>query len=199
MEMEPNNRPVADDCRSLVSPEDMKEFFPEDMPDEYTNFLGANNIRHDKIFMRGTKKEAIPIHTMRTIFSIISNPSNHPVLIHCNHGRHRTGCAVAIFRKITGWSLGEILSEYKHFADPKARDCDLQYISKFQPLEMHHAMANPPPAYLSRGTQSDSFAARGTQSASFARKRNFLKFLFLSALLVIMIWQFSVRNGSTFI
>jgi protein tyrosine/serine phosphatase len=28
---------------------------------------------------------------------------NHPLLIHCNKGKHRTGCLVGCFRKIQQW------------------------------------------------------------------------------------------------
>ncbi len=28
------------------------------------------------------------------------NPLNHPMLIHCNKGKHRTGCLIGCFRKV---------------------------------------------------------------------------------------------------
>lgn len=37
--------------------------------------------------MSGTKKEAIPDKTMKAILRLVLDTQNHPILIHCNHGR----------------------------------------------------------------------------------------------------------------
>jgi tyrosine-protein phosphatase SIW14 len=43
---------------------------------------------------------------------IVSNPSNHPVFVHCKHGADRTGAAVAIYRiKIQNWAVEEAINE----------------------------------------------------------------------------------------
>lgn len=65
------------------------------------------------------------------VFAI--NPLNHPVWIHCNQGRHRTGCVVACIRKIQLWPIDEILEEYQTYANPKPRDGDIQLIKDFDP------------------------------------------------------------------
>lgn len=45
-------------------------------------------------------------------FEIVSNPSNHPVFVHCKHGADRTGAAVAIYRiKIQNWNVEEAINE----------------------------------------------------------------------------------------
>lgn len=104
----------------------------KDFPAGYKSFLDANGIKHHVFNMAGTKKEAIPLETMQGILDLVMNPQNRPLLIHCNHGRHRTGCVVAVIRKVSGWQLTPILDEYKHFAEPKVRDCDLDYITAFE-------------------------------------------------------------------
>lgn len=59
--------------------------------------------------------------------------ANYPLYIHCNQGRHRTGCVVACLRKIQRWPIEDILTEYKTYADPKARPGDIRLIRAFDP------------------------------------------------------------------
>ncbi|CAG8569679.1 14673_t:CDS:2 [Funneliformis mosseae] len=44
---------------------------------------------------------------------------NHPVLIHCNKGKHRIGCLVGCLRKLQKWSMTSIFDEYRRFAGSK--------------------------------------------------------------------------------
>ena len=42
---------------------------------------------------------------LEEFLSILSNESNYPILIHCQHGTHRSGVMAAIYRmEIQGWS-----------------------------------------------------------------------------------------------
>lgn len=34
-------------------------------------------------------------------------------------------------RKVTGWETDAIIDEYRKFADPKERECDIDYITMF--------------------------------------------------------------------
>lgn len=52
--------------------------------------------------------------------------------------QHRTGCVVAITRKLQQWNAERILDEYKAYASPKIRDGDVEYISNFQASEIEH-------------------------------------------------------------
>ncbi|KAK3683441.1 protein-tyrosine phosphatase, partial [Podospora appendiculata] len=104
----------------------------KDFPEGYTAFISRNGIKHHVFDMSGTKKEEIPIKTMISILRLVLDRQNHPLLIHCNHGKHRTGCVVAIVRKVSGWDLDSIVSEYKRYAQPKVRDCDVKYITEFE-------------------------------------------------------------------
>jgi protein tyrosine/serine phosphatase len=56
---------------------------------------------------------------------------NHPILIHCNKGKHRTGCLVGCLRKLQHWSLVSIFEEYRRFSHPKSRAMDQQFIELF--------------------------------------------------------------------
>ncbi|KAM0132816.1 hypothetical protein ACHAO1_006561 [Botrytis cinerea] len=104
----------------------------KDFPPEFLAFMEAHGIRHYVIEMQGTKKVDIPEHIMNQIMRISLDKENHPLLIHCNHGKHRTGCAAAIIRHVSGWNVQSIVEEYKTFAAPKARDVDIKYITEYQ-------------------------------------------------------------------
>ena len=59
----------------------------KDFPEGYDTFLSKNGIKHHVFDMKGTKKEAIPITTMKAILRLVLNTANHPLMIHCNHGK----------------------------------------------------------------------------------------------------------------
>ena len=40
----------------------------------------------------------------------------HPILIHCNQGKHRTGSLVGCLRAVNHWSMAAIFDEYRRFA-----------------------------------------------------------------------------------
>lgn len=104
----------------------------EEFEDELKSFVDANGIRQVTFDMKGTKKEAIPIDTMAAILQLTLDKRNYPLLVHCNHGKHRTGCVAAVARRVAGWELEPVLDEYRTFASPKIRDCDIDYINAFQ-------------------------------------------------------------------
>ncbi|KAF4472003.1 tyrosine- phosphatase SIW14 [Fusarium albosuccineum] len=105
-----------------------KEEFDHDLE----TFVAREGIRQVVFNMKGTKKETIPLKTMKSILSIVLNKENYPLLIHCNHGKHRTGCVVGVVRKVAGWDVQSVIAEYKSYAEPKARECDVEYLGAFQ-------------------------------------------------------------------
>lgn len=50
--------------------------------------------------------------------------------------QHRTGCVVAVVRKLSGWRLETIIDEYRTYAEPKVRECDVDYITAFELSEL---------------------------------------------------------------
>jgi protein tyrosine/serine phosphatase len=47
---------------------------------------------------------------------IVTDPVNHPILVHCQHGADRTGTMVAAYRIfIQGWNPEEAIRELPHF------------------------------------------------------------------------------------
>lgn len=104
----------------------------KEFPDGYQEFIHANRITHKVFDMAGTKKEAISVTTMSSIFAVVSNPENHPLLVHCNHGKHRTGCVIGVIRKYNKWDTTRIIEEYTQFAEPKVRETDVAYLTSFE-------------------------------------------------------------------
>jgi tyrosine-protein phosphatase SIW14 len=72
---------------------------------------------------------------IKKVLNDVLNPLNRPLLIHCNKGKHRTGSVVGCLRKIRGWALSSIVSEYMLFAAPKTRLEDQRYIEDFDVAE----------------------------------------------------------------
>ncbi|KAI8923371.1 tyrosine phosphatase family-domain-containing protein [Entophlyctis helioformis] len=57
--------------------------------------------------------------------------NNHPILIHCNKGKHRIGCLVGCLRKLQKWSMASIFDEYRRFSGTKLRIADQEFIEVF--------------------------------------------------------------------
>ncbi|KAL7273478.1 tyrosine-protein phosphatase siw14 [Rhizina undulata] len=99
---------------------------PEQYPMENKIFMEQNGITHFQIGMPGNKEPFvnIPDEKISAALNVILDRRNHPILIHCNKGKHRTGCVVGCLRKIQAWSLAVIFDEYRRYADPKSRALD---------------------------------------------------------------------------
>uniref|UniRef100_A0A0A9DC57 Tyrosine specific protein phosphatases domain-containing protein n=1 Tax=Arundo donax TaxID=35708 RepID=A0A0A9DC57_ARUDO len=69
-----------------------------------------------------------------------SDVRNHPVLIHCKRGKHRTGCLVGCFRKLQNWCLSSVFEEYHRYAAGKSRLSDLRFIETFDVTCMRGCM-----------------------------------------------------------
>lgn len=118
----------------------------DELDHDLQSFVTANGVNQVIFNMKGTKKEAIPMSTMRAILELVLDRKNYPLLVHCNHGKHRTGCVVAAVRKLSGWQLNMVVDEYKTYAEPKVRDCDVEYINNFQcaPLQNLYNLYSEP-------------------------------------------------------
>lgn len=118
---------------------------PEDYPNVQRDFLAAENIQLFQLGMLGNKEPFVNIAAdlITQAAKIVLDPENQPILIHCNRGKHRTGCLVGIIRRLQQWSLTIILDEYRKFASPKERPMDQQFIELYDLKEiLHYAHAH---------------------------------------------------------
>ncbi|XWS47382.1 hypothetical protein CRYUN_Cryun14cG0147600 [Craigia yunnanensis] len=99
---------------------------PEPYPEANTEFLKANGIKFFQFGIEGYKEPFvnIPEDTIREALKVVLDTRNHPVLIHCKRGKHRTGCLVGCLRKLQRWCLSSVFDEYQRFAAAKARVSD---------------------------------------------------------------------------
>ncbi|RHZ57165.1 3'-5'-exodeoxyribonuclease [Aspergillus thermomutatus] len=100
---------------------------------DYQVFLKENGIEHRRILILANKDPMVrtPDDVVNRVLEIILNKANHPLLLHCNKGKHRTGCIVGCFRKVQGWDMPAIRKEYIHFSWPKSRPLDEGFIELF--------------------------------------------------------------------
>lgn len=111
---------------------------PEAYPPENEEFLKQAGIQLFQVGMSGNKEPFvnIPSDLLTQALEIVLNPKNQPILIHCNRGKHRTGCLIGCIRKLQNWSLTMIFDEYRRFAFPKARALDQQFIEMYDDQEI---------------------------------------------------------------
>ncbi|AOA62146.1 Tyrosine phosphatase [Komagataella phaffii CBS 7435] len=111
---------------------------PEDYPEENREFLEEQHIQFFQVGLSGNKEPFVKIkpQLIEQALKIVLNPENHPILIHCNRGKHRTGCLSGCIRKLQKWSLTMIFDEYRKFAAPKERALDQQFIEMFDDTEV---------------------------------------------------------------
>ncbi|KAJ9551636.1 hypothetical protein OSB04_015681 [Centaurea solstitialis] len=106
---------------------------PEAYPEHNLEFLKSNRIQLLQFGIEGTKEPFvdIPEDTIREALKVVLDVRNHPLLIHCKRGKHRTGCLVGCLRKMQRWSLLSIFDEYQRFAAAKARISDQRFMELF--------------------------------------------------------------------
>ncbi|XP_009595600.1 inositol diphosphatase DSP5 [Nicotiana tabacum] len=114
---------------------------PEPYPEENLEFLRINNIKLFQFGIDGTKEPAaIPRNAITEALKVLIDVRNHPVLIHCKRGKHRTGCLVGCLRKLQNWCLSSVVEEYKHFAGSKWRETDLRYLETYDVSCIKHCL-----------------------------------------------------------
>lgn len=106
---------------------------PEEYPESHCLFFKKEGIQLFQLGMSGNKEPFVEISSelISEAIKIVIDPANHPILIHCNRGKHRTGCLVGVLRRLQGWSLTIIFDEYRKFAAPKERPMDQQFIELY--------------------------------------------------------------------
>jgi tyrosine-protein phosphatase SIW14 len=112
---------------------------PEAYAEANARFCEEQGILFFTVRMEGNKEPFIdiPADAMHRALSIVCDVRNHPLLIHCNKGKHRTGAVCGCVRQVQGWSLTSTFDEYLRFAGDKARFVDQQYMELYEPRIFH--------------------------------------------------------------
>ncbi|XAR68142.1 Protein-tyrosine-phosphatase [Bertholletia excelsa] len=113
---------------------------PEPYPEANAQFLKSNGIRLFQFGIEGRKEPFvnIPEDAIREALKVLLDVKNHPVLIHCKRGKHRTGCLVGCLRKLQRWCLSSVFDEYQCFAAAKARVTDQRFMELFDISSLKH-------------------------------------------------------------
>ncbi|XP_048632185.1 tyrosine-protein phosphatase DSP3 isoform X1 [Brassica napus] len=82
----------------------------------------------------------MPKDTVLDALKVLVDVRNHPILIHCKAGKHRTGCLVGCLRKVQSWCLSSVLEEYQKNAGLKWRQRDLNFIEAFDTLSLRQCL-----------------------------------------------------------
>ncbi|CEG63236.1 hypothetical protein CU097_015597 [Rhizopus azygosporus] len=110
----------------------------EEYPEQNMKFLQEHNIKFLQFGIAGNKEPfvQIPEDKISAALAALLDKRNHPILIHCNKGKHRTGCLVGCLRKLQNWSHTSIFDEYRRFSHPKSRSMDQQFIELYDPNQV---------------------------------------------------------------
>ncbi|KDN44519.1 hypothetical protein K437DRAFT_257039 [Tilletiaria anomala UBC 951] len=148
----------------------------EEYPEQNNKFLDENGITFFQYGIPGNKEPFvhIPHDKITAALCTILDRRNHPMLIHCNKGKHRTGCLVGCLRKLQTWSLTAAFDEYRRFSFPKSRSMDQEFMELYRehsvweqvdPRWLPH-WAVLPPKQLARIASAASSMNTGGPSAS---------------------------------
>lgn len=117
---------------------------PTTFESDVQDWLASSAIQHFRIKIAAHKssEDAIPIEDIVRVMKLMTDETKRPILIHCNKGKHRTGCMTACFRKLHGLDDVSVITEYHEYARPKARGYDVAFISRLQIKEISTAVSN---------------------------------------------------------
>mmetsp|Transcript_18974 Transcript_18974/g.32868 ORF Transcript_18974/g.32868 Transcript_18974/m.32868 type:complete len:173 (+) Transcript_18974:93-611(+) len=118
---------------------------PEDLTQQFLNFVDDQEIELLPLAWESNKSPWKPVseEVVLTALDYILDPSNYPLHIMCNLGRHRTGTIVGCLRKLQRWNLTAVFEEYRRYAGPKVRLLTEQFIELFD-IDLVRLPPNPP-------------------------------------------------------
>ncbi len=83
------------------------------VPDEAAR---ARELGMNVVHLQIDSRRYVTDEEVQAFFDCMDNTSNHPVLIHCSAGRHRTGYLCALYRiERQGWTVERALEEMRSF------------------------------------------------------------------------------------
>lgn len=95
----------------------------EDPQDSFLKFIEEHdinffyNLGYDSI--GSNSWDGLSETSIKQALEIIADKRNHPLLVCCGMGRHRTGTVIGCLRKLQGWNLASVSEEYRRFTGVK--------------------------------------------------------------------------------
>ncbi|WVF68470.1 hypothetical protein IAT40_003237 [Kwoniella sp. CBS 6097] len=150
----------------------------EDYPEANLEWCQSQDIQFMQFGIPGNKEpfDNIPEDVICSALVAIMDVRNHPVLIHCNKGKHRTGCLIGCIRRLQSWSLTSIFDEYRRFSSPKSRAVDQQFIDLFDIAPVWEQVTRPSRSNTNTNTNTNTnrdgaeAGGEGTQSRDGGRR-----------------------------
>ena len=119
---------------------------PDDYLPKNSAFAAEQGIKVIHAPLLGNKEPFVSISNeeLQAALLPLLEPDKHPLLIHCNKGKSRTGCVVGCYRKLQNWSISAIFEEYyRHAGDSSTTLIDQQYIELFDPATLPRIQISP--------------------------------------------------------
>lgn len=108
--------------------------------EHYRFDITAHKTPAHKTTAHKTPNERIPMKDVASVMTLLNDETKRPLLVHCNKGKHRTGCMVAAFCKLQGTEEERVVADYHEFAQSKARDLDIAFIRDLKVGAVRNAM-----------------------------------------------------------
>ncbi|ESW15968.1 hypothetical protein PHAVU_007G118300 [Phaseolus vulgaris] len=142
---------------------------PQPYPQQNLHFLQSQNIQFFHFGIQGKTDLSVPgvKDSILEAVKVLIDVRNHPVLVHCNQGKHRTGCVVGCFRKLQSWCLSSVFEEYKQFAGAKSRTTDLSFIETVNLLSLRQCLNSIIYQYLGYSSKNRKLLYRDHNSLKF--------------------------------
>lgn len=110
-------------------------------PDDWeTGVCMERGVKHARILPRSWAANVngdVPAQEcVNQFLAVMDNPANHPVLVHCFAGRHRTGALCAVYRReYDHWDFTAASAEMRRFGFGPGgwRDAVEQYLRSYHP------------------------------------------------------------------
>jgi len=117
---------------------------PEDPNPLFLDFLDDKRITLHHLGVTSSNNAWDPIteEIVLAAFDILLSTENHPVMVMCNLGRHRTGTVIGCLRKLQRWNLSSVFEEYRRHAGQKVRVIE-QFIELFD-VDLVRTPPHPP-------------------------------------------------------
>lgn len=89
---------------------------PDRAEEEYCRKMGIKHVRLAPQSWSAPDGSVPAAANVQKFLEVVSDPNNHPVLVHCFAGAHRTGACVAVYRlECQRWSTEQTLEEMRTY------------------------------------------------------------------------------------